>query len=251
MLGKIMGLSRWSWAAFGKHPAARDYFQINLASPLVVAFSQWVENGFNRVPEDQKRTRVCSWRFWSRGQKKGTLLCGLGKSSSDSIGRPYPMMVLGEGTMAQWEKYWHLLPFGLGPTWDRMEYVATRHQPDLQQLENEINYLAKPWDDWEGIRNRRRQHEDMDNLNLSKKIIMSDISEKARSLESEQKLMISLNGETADDPFQMAGAWHLGINRQFSGIPSTVFMGGTTENTYLVLFSRPLSSEDFLSLWTV
>jgi hypothetical protein len=35
MLGKIIGDNRWSWAAFGKHPSAQDYFQINLLHPIV------------------------------------------------------------------------------------------------------------------------------------------------------------------------------------------------------------------------
>ena len=249
MLGKLIGRSRWAWAAFGKHPAARDYFQINLSSPLVAAFSQWVEYGFDRIPEEHKRTRMCSWRFWSRGQKKGTLLCGLGKSSSDSIGRPYPMMVLGEGTIDQWEKSWHLLPFGLGPTWDRMEYVAARSHADLVQLEKEIRGLGRPWSDWETICRRYKTRDAMDDLELNRKIILSDIDEKARVLLDQQKLTVPLDGEPADDPLQLAGAWHLGLRRQFAGIPSTVFMGGTLAKTSLVLFDRPLSSDDFLQLW--
>ena len=161
------------------------------------------------------------------------------------------MLVLGEGTMTQWEKYWHLLPFGLGPTWHRMEYVASRRHLDLQQLEDEISVMSTPWQDWDGIRRRRRRHEDVDNLSLKHKIIMSDIIEKAHRLESERKLTIALNGELSDDSFQLAEAWHLGLNRQFTGIPSTVFMGGASQHTYLVLFDRPLSSDDFLELWTV
>lgn len=51
MLGKLIGASSWNWTVFGKHPVAKDYFQINLTSPMANAFAKWVDAGFQRLSE--------------------------------------------------------------------------------------------------------------------------------------------------------------------------------------------------------
>jgi hypothetical protein len=49
----------------------------------------------------------------------------------------------------------------------------------------------------------------------------------------------------------MAGAWHQALKTYLPDTPSTVFMGGSLENTFLVLFQRPLAVDDFIGLWSV
>jgi type VI secretion system ImpM family protein len=251
MLGKLIGRNRWSWSAFGKHPAARDYFQINLTSSLAVALSKWVEIGFQKVSEDQRRTRACSWRFWARGLKKGHLLCGLGRSSSDSIGRPYPMVVMGEGGMPRWQDHWHLLPLGFGTLWERMEQLATRRMVNLSQLEKAIADLAAPSENWRQIQRRNREIVAPDDADPAHEAILTSVGEYVRVLGTEGCLMIALNENLRGDPLQLAGAWHQAIRNQSVGRPNMVFMGGTTEKVFLALFYRPLTSEDFHRLWTV
>ena len=46
MLEGLRSERRWQWAAYGKHPAARDYFKVGQGFPLVDSFSGWVENGY-------------------------------------------------------------------------------------------------------------------------------------------------------------------------------------------------------------
>jgi len=251
MLGKIIGRPRWAWAAFGKHPAARDYFQINTQLPLAQAFSQWVENGFGRLPEATRRNGVYSWRFWSRGVKKGTLVCGLGKSSGDGVGRPYPLVILGEGQLDRWEKNWNLLPFVLASAWDKMEYTASRRLEDLVQLEVDLQRLEKPAPAWKETLRSISPGFDSRQAEPIHKLVMDQIQAKARTLETEQKLTIPLDQAALGDSLQMAGAWHQALKAQLPVPPSTVFMGGSLEKAFLVLFLRPLMADDFIDLWSV
>lgn len=251
MLGKIIGRNRWSWSAFGKHPSARDYFQINLQHPLVQAFAQWVDDGFGRIPETVRRNGVCSWRFWSRGLKNGTLLCGLGKSSGDGIGRPYPLMLLGEGRLDRWEKHWNLLPFVLAASWNKMEYTAARRMEHLSQLEADLQRMQPPAPGWKETLNSVSQDLKRGNTLPIHKIIMAEIQNKARTLETEQKLVILLEKDGHGNSLQMAGAWYHALKNHFSGSPSTVFMGGGLDKAFLVFFNRPLLAEDFIDLWSV
>jgi hypothetical protein len=217
---------------------------------LAVAFAQWVEDGFGRIPETVRRNGVCSWRFWSRGLKKGTLLCGLGKSSGDGIGRPYPLMLLGEGRLDRWEKHWNLLPFVLAEAWDKMEYTAARRIEHISQLEADLQRIQSPTPGWQDIRHSISQNLGDRSLLPIHKIIMAEIQNKAKTLETEQKLIILLNNHCHEDALQMAGAWYHALKSHFSGSPSTVFMGGSLDKTFLVFFNRPLMADDFIDLWS-
>ncbi len=250
MLGNLIGRRPWSWAAFGKHPSARDYFQIKLEKPLAQAFSQWVENGFGRLPETVRRNGVYSWRFWSRGLKKGSLVCGLGKSSGDGVGRPYPLVLIGEGQLERWEKNWSLLPFVLAPVWDKMEYTASRRLEDIGQLEADLQRMENPIPSWKETL-RMFPNPESPQAESIHKLVMEQIQTKARTLETEHKLTIPLDQDVLGDSLQMAGAWHQALRTQLALMPSTVFMGGSLEKAYLVLFLRPLVADDFIELWSV
>jgi type VI secretion system protein VasJ len=101
MLGSIKLKHSWEWSATGKHPAALDYFQLGSKAPLVNAFAGWIEDGYQKLLT-RKRTgsTFCSWRFWAKGIRKGYIACGVGCNSSDSAGRPYPLMVMGIGRLS-------------------------------------------------------------------------------------------------------------------------------------------------------
>lgn len=251
MLGKIIGRHDWSWAAFGKHPSAKDYFQIQLDKPLAQAFAQWVENGFGRIPESTRRNGVCSWRFWSRGLKRSTLVCGLCKSSGDGVGRPYPLMLLGDGHLDRWEKYWNLLPFVLAPVWEKMEYTAARRAQDLSHLESDLQRMETPTPGWKQTLKTISHDPGGWDAQPIHKIIMAQIQAKARTLETEQKLVIPLENGIFEDPLQLAGAWHQALKSHISATPNTVFLGGSLDKAFLVFFNRPLSADDFIGLWSV
>jgi hypothetical protein len=84
-----------------------------------------------------------------------------------------------------------------------------------------------------------------------KKIILSDVKNKVRQLETDGHLLIPLDGQPLADPFQMATAWHVALKDCGSAIPSTVFMGGRPDRNLLALYVRPLVANEFSTLWSI
>jgi type VI secretion system ImpM family protein len=250
MLGKLIGGSSWDWAAFGKHPVAKDYFQLNVVSPMACAFASWVDAGFRRLSEADRRDMVCSWRFWARGQKRGTSICGLGKSSSDSIGRPYPMMIIGEGILDKWEKSWQLMFAGLRETWEIIEYETVRRLSSLEQLERQLLRIPSPRKQWKQTLRMDPQHWAAGIQEHERKIVLSEVKQKARQLELDGQLKIPLDGKNASEPLELAGAWHVALKNCNTTVPHTVFMGGRPDNNVLALYIRPLAAGDFSELWS-
>ena len=67
MLDSLDEEQSWKWAAFGKHPAAKDYFRLGDETPFVEGLFRWVENGYQLVTADATTTpEFYSWRFWAR-----------------------------------------------------------------------------------------------------------------------------------------------------------------------------------------
>ena len=162
------------------------------------------------------------------------------------------MMIIGEGSLDEWETFWHLMLIGLGPTWEKLEYTATRRLRSLDQLESDINQLETPWKQWQQARQLTGNALNDDQSAWQKhKIILSDVREKVRALETDGQLSILLDGNGAVDPFQVAGAWHLALKECHAPIPHTVFMGGNPDKSLLTLYCRPLAPDDFSVLWSV
>jgi hypothetical protein len=158
---------------------------------------------------------------------------------------------LGEGQLSRWEKNWNLLPYVLAPTWQKMEYTASRRVGELNQLEADLLRMETPAPAW-----KETLRDVVPGLTESRaepvhKIVMGQIKAKKRILESEQKLTIPLNQKDREDSLQMAGAWCQALKAQCTHTPSTVFMGGSLEKASLVLFLRPLVADDFIDLWSV
>jgi CubicO group peptidase (beta-lactamase class C family) len=158
---------------------------------------------------------------------------------------------MGEGHLDHWEKHWNLLPFVLAAAWDKMEYSAARRMENIGQMEADLQRLERPAPAWkESLRGIPQDPGTRDAQPLHK-LIMAEIGAKARTLETEQKLIIPLDHSGRQDPLILAGAWHQALKRHFSGTPSTVFMGGSMEKSFIVFFQRPLMADDFIELWSI
>src|SRR5512145_774650 len=100
----------WMWAAYGKHPAIKDYFRVGQDFPLLRVFVSWVENGYKQFTPERDTAMQNSWHFWARGAASDSIVCGLVKDSSDGIGRNYPLLIIGTGPLREWAENWDLLP---------------------------------------------------------------------------------------------------------------------------------------------
>ncbi|MDH4206598.1 MAG: TagF domain-containing protein, partial [Desulfobacteraceae bacterium] len=180
-LGKLK--NTWDWAACGKHPVARDYLRFGLTTSLLVAFESWFEKGY-QIRSQRSIQSENSWRFWAKGLKKGNLVCGVGKDSSDSIGRQYPLLIMGDGFLEGWEEDWNLLHYVFEKTWDQMEDISSRRYDDLKDLENEVCNIENPAHYWLELKSKNvnpSKHEPLLNA-LTISINHGEIKEKVRHL---------------------------------------------------------------------
>jgi type VI secretion system protein VasJ len=244
VLGSIKSAHPWHWAARGKHPVAKDYFSLGPDSLLIKAFSDWIERGYKALgSRERPSSKLCSWRFWAKGPKRETLICGVGRDSSDSLGRPYPLLIIGTGPLKGWEGHWELLPFACEKTWSQIEYLSTRRFIDFKQWEYAIRIIKPPYPHWPEFVSQRR------NLRASSwnpRVVEG----KAPSLPNKAELFLPLDREASNDPFALAGVWHSLLKARIRSVPNAVFMGGAPDETYLAIFKRPLVPSDFVRLWS-
>ena len=231
-----------------------DYFQLGSSAPLVNAFAAWVENGYQKlVSKNRKRPAFCSWRFWAKGMQKGYIACGVGRDSSDCAGRPYPLMIMGTGTLAGWEENWDILPLVFAETWRQIEYITSRHFSDLTQLETDIGRVKLPSREWSAFAERRLKDGKHDNS--AEENMMSqrrrEIEKDAGALLATKELIVSIDADQGCDSLTMAWFWLCLLKSRIDIVPNAVFLGGIPEKAYLAIYNRSLNSGDFVRLWSV
>ena len=68
MLGSIVPPEGWRFAAFGKHPGAKDYIRLGSTTPMLEGIADWVDQGYAGIEGKRKgMADAASWRFWSKG----------------------------------------------------------------------------------------------------------------------------------------------------------------------------------------
>lgn len=242
MLGSIKASKKWVWAAVGKHPAAKDYFWVGAATPILEAFSRWIETGYHRLAATGKPYRDDrSWRFWARGGTKDRVLCGLVKSSSDKIGRTYPLLIAGTGPLEGFEVKWDLVLFACDAVWNRMEYIGARRLADVAQLENELHALRPPVGDWSQLELQRGAAAESENVAGA-----GDIAE----FSERDGAIIPLAGGDGTGAVTQAGVCHYRLKARGGRLPHAVFLGGGADRIGLAIFDRALNPIDFVKLWT-
>ena len=229
----------------GKHPVAMDYFQLGARAPLVNAFGAWIENGYQKVVSPTRnRLALHSWRFWARGIQKGHIACGVARDSSDSTGRPYPLLIMGIGKLPGWEENWDLLSFLFEKIWNQIEYLASRRFADLMQLEAEISRIQVTAEDWASCPDHVPEEKGYPHHS-------SDVQKAAEALLTRNECYVSINSEQESDTALVARYWNCAVKSRTDIVPNAVFMGGIPEKSYLAIFTRSLTSSDFAQLWSV
>jgi type VI secretion system protein VasJ len=243
MLG-ITNNRRWNWAAMGKHPAAKDYIRIGGRSSLLEAVAAWSAKGHDALhPAKERPPAMRSWRFWLRGVKKGMLICGLARDSSDSIGRPHPLLIMGEGRLKGWEKRWPQLPAQLSTPWKSMESIVARRFDDIQGLAEQIRNLNRP-----GV---KFKVDDEPALTESNGLLDNELTACKQSIVQNGYATLGLKNYPNVDPDQYVMQCHERLKTCCAKIPLGVFMGGTPQKSYIVVLQHPLRTPDFIRLWSL
>lgn len=253
MLGSVKKKPGWHWAAFGKHPAARDYFLVGRESPLINAFSGWIQAGYQYLIDQYGRCpEYYSYRFWAKGIQKNHILVGLLKGSSDRIGRCYPLMIAGTGELKGWEKVWDLAPFAFESFWSRLEYISTRPFREVESIKDSLDQLSPVlprWKDFEAEREGLRQRREWvvgGQGRFSPEL--RRMAETAQKMANQEEVAFLLEQGYFEDHLSRVGYWHYALKEWRKTVPNAVFVGGVSGNPKMAVYSRPLVPGDFEQL---
>ena len=242
MLGKIE--PSWLWAATGKHPMASDFFLVGPSFPLMKGFSEWIDKGYkDLIKEKDVRPGPVSWRFWARGVEKKGLAIGLLRDSSDRLGRPFPLLIMGTGPLNRWEDHWDLLPLACEGAWERMEYLSSQKLQDVRELEALIHKIRPPLPKWDELIARREAMKPA--LELE-----SSLNNETMNLSEKREVVFRLNPVSLEDTFERVILLHFHLKKEANIVPNALFLGGTLEGLFLAVYARPLTAGDFFQLWS-
>ena len=253
MLGSVAAPDGWKFAAFGKHPGAKDYIRLGSTTPILAGIADWVDKGYAGIEGKKKgMADAASWRFWSKGFGTGSLVCGVVRDSVDRLGRPYPLLVLGTGSLREWEGQWDLLPYACLPVWQRIEYLGAQRYEEIGRFESAIRGLHPPapeWADFSGRRDREVAAKEVRSGSAGP----DDASVRAGNdaVPGEPIRFLRLDGGLGRDPFPEAVGWQSRLRRDDGSAPNAVFFGGTISRAYLGVFRKALATPDFVRIWNV
>jgi type VI secretion system protein VasJ len=240
--------TKWAWSAWGKHPLAKDYIQLGDPTPMGKAFAQWIAKGHKRLasqPGDLK-TPV-AWRFWARGEGRNQLVCGTIQTSSDGIGRPFPLLLMGNGVIKGWRKQWTLLPPALESTWRRMEHLGSYQGKSIHSFEEALTAWSSPRPHWDEI----RVNHTPEDFSLQTPAPLNASDRENLLADYARRQMFSARLETGGGSNLMIQTvrFHHLIHHKSVEIPAVVFMGGIPTAAYVTFFQRSLKPADFIRLW--
>ena len=254
MLGSIKAKFNWEWTAYGKHPATSDYFQIGGNNPIVKAFFGWLETGYQKLLSTKtERKQLHSWRFWSQGMKRDTIACGICRDSSDSLGRPYPITVMGVGALPEWKDHWDLLPAVFDSVWAQIEYLIARQVRELDQLEVDLRHIKMPSPHWSTYDSQRLNTGTPETSSSERSLISSSNGFKkgVDALLTHGEFCVCLDNNENGDFLRPVIAWSRALRARGNIVPNSLFMGGLPERSYLAVFQRSLNANDFVRLWSI
>jgi type VI secretion system protein VasJ len=253
VLGSVTSFNDWQWAAYGKHPVARDFVSMGDHLPLAKTLSGWIDKGFEvvRAQKDHK-PRFCSWRFWVGGGNGDVLACGLLRDSRDGAGRAYPFLTLGSGSLSRWKENWDLLPFACEPAWNYMEHATVKMYDSLRGLESEILRVPPPSPKWSEYAKEKEglwQAQATPEGHRFQDAFLA-IEHQVQSIGNASEIYVPLRPWSCFDPIAVVSCWHSLQKALQQVTPNVVFMGGTPDSVSLAIYRRPLTVDDFVRLWT-
>lgn len=236
--------TNWQWYVAGKHPVARDFFALGQKSLIAEALTEWIRCGAEGLVATSKDLLVhsCSWRFWAKTPQTRILACGVIRNSCDSVGRPFPLLVMGTGMLEEWEDNWELLPFACEGLWRQMEQLGSKKYASFELFQRDVSVLRPPLRSWEDMK--------LEKVALVEKSESSpDFNCNADVLGQEQAMFLPFQDTGHNDFFAMIINAHSLLRMKVDAAPNSLFMGGLRERPGLALFRRPLALQDFERMW--
>jgi type VI secretion system ImpM family protein len=250
VFGLIKEKQAWRFAAFGKHPSAGDYISLGAPTPLLKGFSSWMEKGYGQIPPELRSQQGLDWQFWARGPN-AKLICGLLTSSRDKHGRPYPLMIAGEGRVPESVKDWDLIPLACAVTWRHLARLHDEHLDTIKALKRRVARIKGPESPWAGF---REQRDAVKNMEISPTLpgTHSDFMNKMNNVDGlarKKRFFLGLDvGDPNDCLVPVTKFLILLKNRSKIG-PGTAFLGGNGRRKRLYLLNDSLDMDDFMVLW--
>lgn len=250
MFGLKKEKNTWGFAAFGKHPAAGDYLSLGTATPLLKGFSSWMDKGYSLMNPDRRDQNDLFWRFWAKGPNN-KLICGILKTSQDKHGRPYPLLIAGEGRVPDLAKDWDLIPFACEKTWRILSKISEKKSGSVRHLKHMLSRIKGPSQHWESYRLNIEQAKRLEIL-PGYKGNTSDFMNKMNNVDGlSRKDYFSVRidvGNPEDCLIPVTKLMTLLKNRS-NPEPGTVFIGGKGQRNRLFFLKRSLMMDDFKTLW--
>ncbi len=78
---------------FGKTPSQRDFVRVNIGTPVVTAFDQWLRESVMTLPELRAHLPPEPLPFVFRAPDEVGYLIGVMKGSEDGVGREFPLAI--------------------------------------------------------------------------------------------------------------------------------------------------------------
>ncbi len=223
-------------AACGKHPAFSDYIRVNTDLPLVNALASWVDAGMRSGGVDSKKNRgIHSFRFWTMGAHKQSLIVGIIKDSSDSLGRTYPLLIMGQAHMKDKNRFWHTVFDRFGQVFRAFEEMTAARYDRFNEFEKALSDVRFPELDIDSFFEPPIFSNCLANWSVSSRLDENLILPMPVFLENYQSLTNNSSehkmGSTGIEP------------------PKAVFIGGLPEKPIIAIYQRPLRTGDFCRLF--
>ena len=251
MLGPIKKkVSKVVFFLEGKHPSFRDFICLGEKTALAQALSSWIEKGFSTFLEEHgKGLGNRSWRFWLRGQDINEIFWGILKDSSDSLGRPYPLVILLANRIPELGHNWELIPLIMDASWRRLELLASKNFYNYQELIKDISNITLHELTSEKFNEVKNQWESYNSAFLDKELVKDKIRKKIISHKKIVELsLLEIHDEKSRIPFQIATFFYIFKFFCPEG-PVACFIGGSPEDPKIIFFLEKISKDSFLRLW--
>ena len=130
---------------FGKTPAARDFVRVNIGTPTVRAFDDWLRESVMTLPSLRAHLSPEPLRFIFRAPGNAGHLVGVMKGSQDGVGREFPLAIFHHFDATALNPYWPGIPRGYGPFFSgAVEILEAMDRIDLASLPDLLERIPVP-----------------------------------------------------------------------------------------------------------